>query len=299
MQLFRRWDPRLNPALRPHEWEKVIRRTRRILTVLGALLVGALIGFGIYVWYPFDRTRGLTPEQIAEGAGMVLLGSGGYRFEVDLTGEAADNLFPAMDLKGEYQKTPPLLHLAGSVKNGDAKVALEYYLEGSTLYIKHPTSSTWVMVKDAAQDELTSFFPDNLAAPLVSGVRKAEIVQREKLPGGQAVQLKLDLDPDVMLPHAQALHQDKAEYMLWVYTRNLRPARFTISVVPQSGAEQDRQTSFFAYALNLDFTHLSPMTVPPAVKQGAQAIDEPNKDRGEGPPRPPEQPPAGETGAGN
>lgn len=303
MQLFRRWDPRLNPHLRPHEWEGAIRRTRLSLILAAAVVAGVLVGVAVYELYPFDQTRALTPEQIAQSAGMVLLQSDGYGFKVNLTGESTDNLFPQMDLSGQYQKSPQLLHLEGQVQTGDAKVALEYYLEGSDLYIKHPVNSTWVLMKETTQSELESFYPDNLAAPLVSGVRKAEVIGKEKMPGGWVVELKLDLDPNVMLPQAPALHSDKAEYLLWVYTRNLQPARFTMSVVPQqgSGDQPERQTAHFAYALDLDLSRQKPAEVPPAVKQGAEVMDQSAKDGGQFPPPPPEPPKTAppESGGGN
>ncbi|MGE5675193.1 MAG: LppX_LprAFG lipoprotein, partial [Mycobacterium leprae] len=181
--------------------------------------------------------------------------------------------FPVVDMKGDFQRKPQLLHMAGQVQNGDAQVSIEYYQDGGDLYIKQPLERGWYRLKDSTLDETAAFYPDNLAAPLLSGLRKAEFVGRERLTGGDTVKLQLDLDPNVMLPYATALRADKVEYMLWVYTRDLKPARMAIKVTP-SPDNPDRQTSFFSYVVDLDLKRIPVWAMPPEIKQSAVLLDE-------------------------
>jgi len=208
--------------------------------------------------------------EVAQSAGRAMLGATGYRFRVDLAGESADRLFPSAQMTGEYQREPAMLHLAGAAVNGETSVPLEYYLSGTDLYVKNPRDQSWMLVHNADLDELHSFQPDNLGAPLVSAVRKAEVVARERLTGGEAVELKLDMDPNVMQPLLGGGRSGQVEYTLWVYTRNLRPARFSVDYRAQRVPEDLHQVLRFIYTLTWNFQRPPDVGVPSQVRTSAR-----------------------------
>lgn len=282
--MLRSWNPRLNPMLRPDEWERAARRNRlRLAAMIAAFLVVALC-VAAYFLYPADRTQNLTPEMVVEKAGLALLQAGQYHFQMDLSGQSADYPFPNATMKGEFQREPALIHLAGDVDSGESRIPLEYYLEAKTLYMLDPVTKHWVYLYDAPLDELTSFTPENLAAPFLGGVVKVEELGRERLPGGPAVRYRLELSPDVMLPRQPDLHADLVTYELWVYTRTLEPARFSMQVVrrqPASGEEPAQTGDRFTYELTWQFRGLAPLAVPDSIKSSAQDVG------GEAPPAQP------------
>lgn len=265
-------DPRLDPRLRPHEWEAGFRRVR-VRRLGAALSLMALVVFGLaYSLTPVDRTADLSAVEVAETAGWAILNAGSYRFTVELTGEAQVDPFPAASMKGVFQRSPQLLHLVGQVLSGESYVDLEYYVEDRDLYLKDPRTQGWLLAQDAPMDELQTFRPDNLAAPLISGVLAAREIGRDRLPGGAAVILSLELDPAVMLPRANGVPEERITYRLWVYTRTLQPARFAVDVDPVSDKEGERQVVHYAYRLDWDFGRMEPVTIPDAVRQEAVNI---------------------------
>ncbi|MFZ5826625.1 MAG: hypothetical protein ACOY94_20230 [Bacillota bacterium] len=263
-----RRDPRLDPRLTPEQWAPARRRfVVLLITSLVLLLAGAGTG-GYYYALSLDKTREMQPEQVVEAAGMAIAQAPGYRFVAQLTGQSADGFFPNAIMTGSYQREPLLLHLSGEAGAGEQKVPLEYYLEGTDLYVKNPRSEGWLLVEDADMEELYAFQPDNLAAPLVTGLRSAEVVGREKLAGGEAMVLRLDLDPRVMRIQAPVA-DERVEYHLWVYTRTLKPAKFAIEVIRNGEAEGARQGASFRYQITWDFKKMEPLAVPDAVKEQA------------------------------
>ena len=267
-------DPRLNPRWRPHEWEPATQRTHRRYYRAAAVLLGVLVGVALFVFYQRDRTKGLTAVEVAQAAGRAMLGATGYRFRVDLAGESADRLFPSARMAGEYQREPAAMHLAGEAINGGTLVRLEYYLSGTDLYVKDPRDQSWMLMHNTDFNELHSFQPDNLGAPLVSAVRRAEVVSRERLTGGEAVEIKLDMDPDVMQPLVGAGRSGQAEYRLWVYTRTLRPARFNIDFRAQRVPDVPHQVLNFTYTLAWDFRRLPSVVVPDRVRTSAREVSQ-------------------------
>jgi hypothetical protein len=268
MRLAARWDPRLDPRLTPDQWGPARRRFLVLLTVALVLFAG-LAGYGGYRYrLSMDKTRGMQPEQVVESAGMWLAKARQYRFTARLTGESPDGFFPDAVMRGEYQREPLLLHLAGEAGSGDMKVPLEYYLDGQTLYVKNPRAETWLQVENANLDELYAFQPDNLAAPLVTGVRAVQVLGREKMAGGEALLLMLDLDPQVMRLQPPG-PDERVEYRLWVDVRTLRPVQFAIEVTRRGVPEASRQTSSFRYQISWDFSPMGPLAVPEAVRQQA------------------------------
>lgn len=284
-------DPRLDPRLRPDQWNAVRRRARWRLTLMILLLVVAA-GAGGYWWQMSDRSRDLSAEALSEAAGRAILEAASYHFTVDLVGEAEDHIFPQASMAGTYQRAPHVMHLKGKVLSGESNVELEYYLDQKDLYLKDPRNQNWLLLRDADLEELASFKPDNLAAPLITGLRSARVLGREELPGGPAVVLQLELDPNVMLPRAQGLHDDRTDYKLWLYTRTLKPARFVMQVSRPEAAGKDRFTLHFTYKLEWDFKRLTqPLEVPSEIRRFAREIG--------GPPeplqwQPQEKPAAGE-----
>jgi|GEM_PF-3378922 len=268
--MLRHRDPRQNAALRPDQWEAAARAIRLRTVARVATVLAILLGVAAYVWYPVDRTREMEPADVVEAAGNVILKAGGYRFSTDLSGESTLYPFPTVSMQGEYQRDPRVIRLEGKVNSGESHMALEYWLDGDSTYLLHPTSKLWLLLRDTTLDELASFTPENLAAPLIGGVRGVEVVGRETLPDGEALQLKLELDPDVMLPNMDNLRSDRAEYRLWVYTRTLRPARFTMSVAQRSGEDETQVSTRFVYQIAWEFGRVAPLVVPDAVKSTAQ-----------------------------
>jgi hypothetical protein len=268
--LFGLGDPKRNAGLDPREWAAAARLGRLRLAAALAVAASALLGAAAFVWYPVDRTRDLAPEAVVERAGLEILQAGHYRFHAEVTGKAGEYPFPDTKLDGEYQKEPQMLHLTGRVLSGESEVPLEYWLEGSQFYLRHPTLQQWLKVTGMVPEELTSFYPENLAAPLVGGVRGVEEIGRERLPGGQAVQYRLDLDPAVMLPGNPELRQDRVEYRLWVYTRTLRPARFSVRVSHAGASDNRLQSNRFSYELSWDFGGAGKLAVPAAVAKAEE-----------------------------
>lgn len=266
MRLVARRDPRLDPRLTPDQWDSARRRFRILLSAVLILLAG-LSGYGAYRYtHSLDKTRGLQPEQIVEAAGMALVKADGYHFLAQLTGESPDGFFPSAVMRGEFWREPLLLHLAGEAGSGEMKVPLEYYLDGTTLYVMNPRSSTWMVVPEADLDELYAFQPDNLAAPLVTGLRRAEVIGREQLAGGEAIQFRLDLDPKVMRLQPPG-ENERVDYRLWVYTRTLKPAQFSVEVA-RTG--EPAEGSSFRYLISWEFPKLLPLSVPEEVKSAGE-----------------------------
>lgn len=268
---LRRLDPRLNPLVRPHEWSAAARRTRlKLLLAIAGVLAAGLLGAAIYLYYPLDRTEGLAPEAVVRAAGEAILSADRYGFTVNLTGKSQDNFFPTATMRGEYQREPLLMHLQGSAQSGENTVPLEYYLSGKDLYLRDPRDEGWMLLPDANLEELHSFQPDNLAAPLLHGVRSAVVTGRDKLPEGEALVIRLDLDPLIMTPRLKSAQADPVEYRLWVYTRSLKPARFTIEMRTVRHEAADYS---FAYALSWDFDRAGALRLPDEVQQSAKPLN--------------------------
>ena len=263
-----RRDPRLDPRLTPEQWAPARRRFLVLLITSLVLLLAAAGTGGYYYTLSLDKTRQMQPEQVVEAAGMAIAQAPGYRFVAQLSGQSADGFFPNAIMSGTYQREPLLLHLSGEAGAGEQKVPLEYYLEGTDLYVKNPRSEGWLLVEDADMEELYAFQPDNLAAPLVTGLRSARVLGRERLAGGEALQLELDLDPQVMRIQAPGTGE-RVEYRLWVYTRTLKPAQFTIEVARPGGEDGSRQAVSFRYQISWDFGEMDPLAVPDEVKNQA------------------------------
>jgi hypothetical protein len=269
MHLLRARDPRLDPALRPDQWAHASRMGRAGRAARAGVVLALLCGVAAYFWFPFDRTREMSPDAVVEAAGLAMLRAGHYRFRLDLTGSSPDYPFPEAALNGEYQQEPRVLRLDGEVLSGEARVPVAYYLQGQDLYLKHPTIGKWVVVHGASGDDLGAFAPENVVAPLLGGVSHVEVAGRERLPGGEALQLRLDLDPQVLLPNAPARQQDHASYRLWVYTRNLRPARLEVDVHTATPPEMRQESIQFSYTLTWDYGRRPRLTVPQAIVQAA------------------------------
>ncbi|HWI65052.1 MAG TPA: hypothetical protein VNT75_24760 [Symbiobacteriaceae bacterium] len=273
--MLRSFNPRLNPLLRPDQWESMARLNRLRLAAVFAAVVSVLLGVSAYYWFPIDRTRDMAPEAVVERAGLALLQAGQYRFHMELSGQSQEYAFPGADMTGQYQRSPAVIHLAGTVDSGESRIPLEYYLEEKNLYMLHPITKDWLFLKDAPLDELLSFLPENLAAPLLGGVRGVEEVGRERLEGGAAVRYRLELAPEVMLPRQPELRQDDVEYSLWVYARTLEPARFSMRVlrqVPEEGKNVTLAGDRFTYQLTWQFRGLAPLAVPETIKTSAQDV---------------------------
>lgn len=274
---------------------------------LALLLVGliALAGYGYASTR--DKTKGMRPEQVVQAAGMALANASAYRFTVALTGESPDGSFPSAHMQGKYRREPPLLHLAGEAGSGaagasasgataagtrasgageartsgvgslGAKVSLEYYLDRTALFLKVPATERWLRLTKPNLDELQAFQPARLATPLISGLRSATIVGRERLSGREALVLKLDLDPSQMriLPTGKAgrVEPERIDYRLWVHTSTLRPMAFTIRVSGrgdgQGDAESSRYASAFQYRITWDYRRLGRFSVPASVREQA------------------------------
>lgn len=266
--------PWLVPILNPTESLTDRRRARIRRGLAGLLLLSAaLLAIRFYA-YPLDRTKGLAPEAVAEAAGMAVMGASGYRFSVAIDGSSRVGVFPASQMEGTYQRMPRVLYLIGNVLSGDRTINLEYYLEGRDLYVRDPRTRRWLLMRDANLDELDSFAPDNLAAPLVSGVLAAQEIGRERIDGKEAVILRLDLDPAVMLPRLTDGQNDLVEYRLWVYTRSLRPARLTIDVTAPVAERHEREVLQFSYRMDWNFGRQPTLVVPDQVKRFVLELDQ-------------------------
>lgn len=232
---------------------------------LAALLVALLAALGAWAYNTYtDRTRGLAPEQVVEAAGRALLAAERYQFTAELTGRSPDGFFPATRLAGEYQAEPLLLHLSGDVGSGAARTPFEYYLAEGELYVKQVRGGGWLRVPAAEVVEVAAFQPDNLAAPLVVGLRGAEPLGRERLGGAEAAVFALDLDPAVMQV-AQAGPDEQVSYRLWVDTWSLRPLAFSIQV--DRPAEKG---SSFHYRLEWTYPESEPLALPDEVRRAAE-----------------------------
>ncbi|MEW8978426.1 MAG: hypothetical protein AB2385_08465 [Symbiobacterium sp.] len=258
-----RRDPLFDPTLPPAQWAAVRRRrrVRGILAVLLTVLVGVAAAWGFRTLS--DRTRNLTPAQVAEAAGLALLAVERYDFAATLAGSSPDGFFPETQLTGEYQADPPLLHLAGSVGTGTVRTPFEYYLVDGELYVRQVRSGGWLRAPTADAVDVVAFQPDNLAAPLVAGLRGAELLRRERMGDSEAVVLALDLDPAVMQVRPPG-DGERVLYRLWVDTRTLRPLQFTIQV--------DRPASTgtsFQYRLSWTYPESGPLALPDELRQAA------------------------------
>lgn len=269
--MLRHIDPRRNPNVRPHEWAAARRLFWLRLQVVGGVVLAVALGLAAFFRFPVDLTRDMTPEAVVTAAGTAIVDAPAYRFNVEITGNAAAYTFPAATLTGVYQQAPQVLHLSGEVQAGEGSVPVDYWVQDRDVYMLHPTHQVWFRLRDTQLDELASFYPDNLAAPLLTGVQQVEVLGRARLPGGEAVELGLNLDPTVMLPRAGSSPSDVVEYRLWVYTRTLMPARFAIDVrTKPEGEEQGQAGVRFSYRLTWDFEGGGPLSVPDAVKTAAQ-----------------------------
>lgn len=263
MPLAARSDPRLDPTLSPAEWA-ASRRRYLIRWGLAAVLILALAGAaGYYALLQQDRTRTLSPAEVVEAAGLALVEAPGYRFSVLLTGESPDGFFPDAELQGEYQRDPLVLHLAGEAGATDTRMPIEYYLEGQQLYVRNPRGEGWMLLTNPELEELYAFQPDNLAAPLLTGLQSAEPGGREMLNGREAARYDLELDPTVMRIPAP-VEGERIAYRLWVDTRSLRPARLEMQVMRAEG-----QGASFVYRIDLDFAGAAPLAVPAEVKSAS------------------------------
>lgn len=245
-----------------------VRQRRRLSKGPLAAVLAVSLGVAAYLFFPMDRTRGLSPEAVAAAAGRAILEARGYRFAVELTGEALDQPFPTARMNGEFQRTPPLLHITGEARSGESTVALEYYLDGSDLYVRSPQDRSWMLLRTAHQGTLHLFQPNDLAT-LLQGLTRARVLGRERLPGGEAVAMELELDPAVMQPRLGA-SPGRAEYRLWVYTRSLKPARFLMEMRAPPSTAAPRQPVGFTYVLNWDFRRPATIVVPDQVRKSAR-----------------------------
>jgi hypothetical protein len=270
MRLLRAKDPRLNAALRPDQWAQAARVRRSLTAARVGVALALLCGVAAYFWYPIDRTGEMTPEAVVEAAGLAMTRAGHYRFRLDVAGHAQDYPFPEAGLTGEFQRSPLVLHLAGQVLSNESQVPVEYYQQGQDLYLKHPVSGKWLVMPGAAEAELGAFLPENLAAALVGGVKHAERIGEEWLPGGEAVEFRLDVDPQVMMPGAPDRQKDTTDYLLWVNTRTLRPARLEVSVrtATPPGMQADRLQ--FSYQVIYDYRWRPRLSVPQEILSTAE-----------------------------
>ncbi|WP_374711457.1 hypothetical protein [Symbiobacterium terraclitae] len=258
-----RRDPVLDPALPPEAWAAA-RRRRRARRALGALLLVLLAALGAWAFNTLtDRTRGLAPEQVVEAAGRALLAAARYDFTAELTGTSPDGFFPATRLSGQYQADPLLLHLSGDVGSGPARTPFEYYLAEGGLFVRQVRGGGWLRATADDVAEVAAFQPDNLAAPLVVGLRGAELLGRERLGGAEAAVFALDLDPAVMRV-APAGPDEQVAYRLWVDTRSLRPLAFSILVERPA-----QRGSSFQYRLEWTYPESEPLALPDEVRQVA------------------------------
>ncbi len=263
MPRLARRDPLLDPTLPPAAWAPA-RRRMRMRRWLGFFLAILLIGLGAWGALMFlDRTPSLTPDQVAEAAGQALLGAERYSFRAEVTGSSPDGFFPHARLAGEFQAEPLVLHLDGEVGSGQAGTPLAYWLSGEELYVRQGRGGTWVLAPTADVPDVTAFLPEQLAAPFLAGVRRAELLGRERLDGVITAVLALDLDPAVMQV-APPGHDEQVDYRLWVDVWRLRPVRFTIQVErPATGG------SSFHYQLDWTYPASDPLSLPDEVRQAA------------------------------
>jgi len=263
MPRIARRDPLLDPTLPPSAWEPARRRQRArrwlgfILTVLLVLL--ALWGYDTVS----DRTRRLSLEQVVEEAGQALLLAERYSFAAEVTGSSPDSFFPNARLTGEYQAEPRLLHLVGEVGSGQYRTPFEYWLADGQLYVRQTRAGSWLLSPTADLPDVTAFLPDQLAAPLLAGVRGVEMAGRERLGGVNTAVLALDLDPAVMQV-APPGKDEQVDYRLWVDVRRLRPVRFSIRV--ERPAESG---SSFHYQLDWTYPESELLALPDEVRQAA------------------------------
>lgn len=233
------------------------------------LFLAHLLGVGLYLWFPFDRTKDLSPLAITREAGLAVLSAKGYQFSVALTGPDGNKEFPRSMMNGQFQRQPQVLHLKGSSSTGASTVPLQYYVEGQDLYMQDPRDAGWLLLRRADLGVLSTFQPDRLASPLVEGLRSASVLGRERLPGGEALVLKLELDPTVMKDRLGGARPERLQYKLWVYTRSLKPARLVIEHRPEEGAK----TAAFRYELSWEFRHrFTRLAVPANVKERARPM---------------------------
>ena len=269
MPLAARRDPRLDPTLTPTEWAASRRRYQLRLGLIILVILALAGAAGYYYLLQRDRTREMTAGEVVEAAGMALVEASAYRFSATLTGGSPDGYFPDARLQGEYQREPLVIHLSGEAGSADTKMPIEYYLEGQQLYVKNPRDEGWMALENPDLEELYAFQPDNLAAPLLAGLRSAELSGREVLNGRETARYNLELDPFVMrIP--EPVEGERIGYRLWVDTQSLRPARLELQVtrLPDQGAS-------FVYRTDLDFGAQAPLAVPAEVK-GAAGAGTPN-----------------------
>ncbi len=227
-----------------------------------------VVGAALYLWYPVDKTKGLSATDLARQAGLAVLTAERYRFSVGLSGAPGDQTFPTSAMDGAFQRQPQVLHLKGSSSTGTTKVPLEYYLEGQDLYMLDPRDAGWNLLRRADVTGLSSFQPDQLASPLVEGLRGAAVLGRERLGGGEAVVLRVELDPAMMRERLGGARPEQVQYKLWVYTRTLKPARFTVEHRPGEQAK----AAGFRYQLDWSFGRTPGVTVPEKVKVEARRM---------------------------
>lgn len=243
-------------------------RMHRVRWGLVGLFSVVLVFLAGWRWLPLDRTRGLPAADVAQAAGRAVLAAPGYRFEMSLTGAPGEMRIPSSRMQGVYQRTPELMHLSGRTSTGHTEVSLEYYLEGSDLYMRDPRDNSWMLLRHPNVETLR---PDDLAVPLVRGLRSAAVIGHERLEGGEAVVLRLELDPHLMQRRLNGARPDQVQYKLWVYVRTLKPARMTIQHVPGLNAT----VAAYTYELNWHPGRAPRIAVPPEVKAGAREVISP------------------------
>lgn len=270
---LRRPDPRLDPMLHPHRWRRRLKWRSRLGRFVAGLL-GVALALSVYLWWQYrDRTAGMSPAAVAKAAGEAILASEGYRFQVRLSGDSRDKHFPSAVMNGHYQNAPLLLHLSGEAVTGGTSIGLEYYLADQDLYVRSPSDHSWMLVRNADLEELYSFQPNHLALPLTEGVLQAEVLGRERLPGGDTLRLKLDLDPAVMQRRLGGTNSAQVDYTLWVYTRSLKPARFAIDYRGSPQLTSSTGVTSFSYVLDWDFSRaVGQVSLPDEVRQSAREI---------------------------
>lgn len=270
-------NPVLDPRLSPDQWHSYLVRKRWLLGLIGVLVLCLAAGVVSFL-RPRDQTIALPPEQIAAAAGKAIMAQERYGFKATLSGAGAGDGFPAATMSGQYQRNPLVIHLSGTATSGSQQVALDYWMDGSSLYVRDPGRGDWTLVEGADLAEMHSFQPDHIATPLMFGVQQAVVAGEETVGIRKAVVLDLTLDPKVMLSALGAsakAYPSGVKYRLWVEKTTLLPVRFRMDVdgVAVGGAI----THSFAYQLDWDFKQAATLEVPQAIRANAKVAKPPER----------------------